>query len=106
MYKRQLLHGATTLSLTVHIPLFALTALLAWKLPTGHPLAIRPATVSQLFGVAFAYPSTPPFNALHPWVPLFIAAQAIVVLLLWVPRSSRSHTAQYPRSSYNREAPD
>lgn len=98
----QTLDASTTLSLAVHLPLFILTAILAWRLPTGHPFAVRPATVSQLFGIVFAYASTPPFRDLHPFVPLVIATQAAVVALLWFPAASRAFFAAHPRSRRSR----
>lgn len=100
----QTLDASTALSLGVHLPLFVLTAVLAWRLPTGHPLALRPATISQLFGVVFAYASTPPFHDLQPFVPVVIAVQAAVVLLLWIPPTARSYFAAHPRSRRSRKA--
>lgn len=99
----QMLASATALSLAVHLPLFILTALLSLKLPTGHPFALRPATVSQLFGVAFAYASAPPFRGLQPLIPMVIAVQAAVVVLLWIPPASRAYFAAHPKSSRSRQ---
>ena len=98
-----ILDSSATLSLVVHVPLFILTAALAWRLPSGHPLAFRPATISQLFGVVFAYASTPPFSELQPFVPLVIAVQAAVLVLLWVPPASRAFFADHPMSSRSRK---
>ena len=84
------LSRALIITLGVHLPLFVLTLALARALPSGRAWVLRVSTVSQVFGVGFAYTSTPPFPALHPWIPAIIAAQAAVVVLLWLPESARS----------------
>ncbi|WP_433201379.1 hypothetical protein ACQP00_30435 [Dactylosporangium sp. CS-047395] len=78
-----------------HGLLFALAALLIWRLPTGRPWTRRLATVSQLLSVAFgvvSWSSSPQFHAV---IPIVSAAEAAVVLLLWLPRSSRAFFARH-----------
>jgi uncharacterized membrane protein len=89
--------SATVTALAVHLPLLALTGFLAVALRSAHPWTRRPATVSQLFGIAFAAASTPPLHALHPLVPLAISLSTAVVVLLWAPAASRSFFASHPR---------
>jgi len=98
----QLTTSATTTALAVHIPLLLLTGTLAATLRTRHPWVLRPATVSQAFGIVFARLSTPPLHVLNPLVPTAIAASAAVLVLLWVPARSREFFASHPRSRRSR----
>lgn len=82
-------HTAVTLVVAVHLPLFLLTGVLAVVLASGRPYALRPTTVSQLFGVAFSSVSTPPFDGLGFLIPAIITFQAGVIFFLWAPRRSR-----------------
>lgn len=90
--------SATALALAVHIPLLVLTGVLAVVLRSGHPWSLRPATVSQTFGIVFAGLSTPPLHALHPLVTVLTLASAAVIGLLWIPARSRRFFAAHPRS--------
>ena len=94
--------SATTIALTVHIPLFLLTGILAFALSSGHPWALRPATVSQLFSIGFSTISTPPFDVLRLLIPAFIGVGIAIIVLLWAPRTSRAFFAAHPRSRASR----
>jgi hypothetical protein len=85
-------------SLAVHLPLLILTAVLVWKLPTGHPWALRPATVSQALGIVFSGLSSAPLPALHALVPVVDAVQLAVIVMLWAPRTSRAFFSAHARS--------
>jgi hypothetical protein len=77
-------------TVAVHLPLLILTAVLIWKLPSGHPWARRPASVSQGFGTIFSVLSSAPLRALQTLIPFVDTIQLTVIVLLWVPRSSRT----------------
>ncbi|HEY0935100.1 MAG TPA: hypothetical protein VGD91_15310 [Trebonia sp.] len=101
-HQEQAVTRGTTIVLAVHIPLFLLTGFLAFALSSGHPWVLRPATVSQAFGIAFSTVSTPPFDALRPLVPLMIAGGISIIILLWAPPSSRAFFIAHPRSRRSR----
>lgn len=88
----------TATSLAVHLPLLILTAVLVWKLPTGHPWVLRPATVSQALSIVFSGLSSAPLPALHALFPVVDAVQLTVIVLLWGPRTSRDFFNAHPRS--------
>lgn len=91
-----------TTTLAVHVPLLLLTAVLVWKLPTGHPWVLRPATVSQALGIAFSGLSSAPLPALHALTPIVDTVQLAVITLLWAVASSRAFFRAHPRSRHAR----
>jgi len=73
-----------------HGVLFVLCVLLAVKLATDRPWTRRLTTVSQLLSVVFGFVSWSSSPMFHAVIPVAAALQVAVVVLLWLPRSSRA----------------
>jgi hypothetical protein len=72
-----------------HGVLLALCVLLVWKLATARPWTRRLTTVSQLLSVVFSFVSWSSSPMFHIVIPVVGAAQILIVVLLWAPRTAR-----------------
>jgi hypothetical protein len=74
--------------------LLLLAAGLIWKLPTGHRWARRPATFSQVLTIATAALMWPAASDLVATVLAADALSVTIIILLWVPSSTRTFFAR------------
>jgi hypothetical protein len=85
---------ALTSAAVFHGILLVLCVLLLWKLATARPWTRRLATVSQLLSVAFSVVSWSSSPMFHAIIPIIGAAQILLVVLLWVPRTAQEFFAK------------
>jgi hypothetical protein len=85
---------AVTSGAVFHGILLVLCALLVWKLATARPWTRRLTTVSQLLSVVFSVVSWSSSPMFHAVIPVIGAAQVVIVVLLWIPRTAREFFAK------------